>query len=243
MSAIACLAPKLSGPQKEHKNMKIWMLEDDPAQADLLGGWLREAGHDLTQFDRGEKLISALPNGTFDLMILDWELPDSTGIEVLARVRSEISWHVPILFVTQREAESDIVTALSGGADDYMIKQITQAEFLARVNALGRRLANEELEFSVGPYRFMPNSQAIELNGEACDLTAKDFELAWYLFRHVGRLLSREQLLKDVWGVTGLNTRTVDVHVSRVRKRLQITPENGYRIKTIYQHGYRLEEI
>ena len=75
------------------------------------------------------------------------------------------------------------------------------------------------------------------------ELTAKDFDLAWYLFRNVGRLLSREQLLRDVWNVSGLNTRTVDVHMSRIRKRLQITPDSGFRIKTIYQHGYRLEEV
>ena len=81
------------------------------------------------------------------------------------------------------------------------------------------------------------------LDGDACDLTAKDFELAWYMFRNKDRLLSRDQLLRDVWGVTGLNTRTVDVHISRIRKRLDISPERGYRIKTIYQHGYRLEEI
>ncbi len=124
-----------------------------------------------------------------------------------------------------------------------MVKQISQPEFIARVHALGRRLANEELDFTIGPYTFRPQSQDVLLDGERCDLTAKDFELAWYLFRHIGRLLSREQLLKDVWGVSGLNTRTVDVHVSRIRKRLAISPERGYRIKTIYQHGYRLEEV
>ena len=223
--------------------MNIWLLEDDPAQANMLTGWLENAGHEVTHFDRGKSIVCRIGKGGFDLIILDWELPDTTGIEVLASIRSRVSWHVPVLFVTQREAETDIVSALANGADDYMVKQISEPEFLARVDALGRRLASEELDFEIGPYLFKPQSQTASLNGEPCELTAKDFDLAWYMFRHIGRLLSREQLLRDVWGVSGLNTRTVDVHVSRIRKRMSIAPENGYRIKTIYQHGYRLEEL
>ena len=225
--------------------MDIWLLEDDPAQAQMLIGWLQDAGHSITHFPRGTEIIEALAAspGHFDLIILDWELPDTTGMAVLSEIRSKVSWHVPVLFVTQREAETDIVSALASGADDYMVKQISQAEFIARVDALGRRLANQELDFDIGPYNFKPQSQTVLLNGQPCDLTAKDFDLAWYMFRHQGRLLSREQLLRDVWGVSGLNTRTVDVHVSRIRKRLNIVPEQGFRIKTIYQHGYRLEQL
>lgn len=114
---------------------------------------------------------------------------------------------------------------------------------MARVTALGRRLANEALEFSAGPYRFSPDTKTITRDNETVELTAKDFELAQHLFRNVGRLLSREQLLRDVWNVEGINTRTVDVHMSRIRRRMQINPESGYRIKTIYQHGYRLEKL
>ena len=239
----APIAEDVSWGPGHFQTMKIWLLEDDPAQTQMLLGWLRDAGHEVKEFDRGQALIDALPGGEFELLILDWELPDTTGIEVLNAVRSTISWHVPILFVTQRESEMDIVHALSNGADDYMVKQISQGEFLARVDALGRRLANEELNFEIGPYVFKPQSQMVTLDGEPCELTAKDFDLAWYMFRHKGRLLSRDQLLRDVWGVSGLNTRTVDVHVSRIRKRLNITPERGFRIKTIYQHGYRLEEL
>ena len=223
--------------------MQITLLEDDPAQAQMLIGWLDSAGHSVSHFDQGSSLLDALPRGGFDLLILDWELPDTTGIDVLQTVRDEVKWHVPVLFVTQRDAEADIVKALSSGADDYMVKQISQGEFLARVSALGRRLAAEELEFSVGPFRFYLESRSVTRDDEPVELTAKDFELACYLFRNVGRLLSREQLLRDVWDVSGLNTRTVDVHMSRIRKRLQITPESGYRIKTIYQHGYRLEPV
>jgi DNA-binding response OmpR family regulator len=223
--------------------MRIWLLEDDPAQAAMAKGWLEDAGYEVCHFDTGSGLVDSLENGRFDLLILDWELPDGSGIDVLKQVRDRVRWHVPILFVTQRDAESDIVAALEAGADDYMVKTISRAEFLARVTALGRRLANEQLEFSVGPYSFYPETRSVTRHDEAVDLTAKDYALAQYLFRNVGRLLSREQLLRDVWNVSGINTRTVDVHMSRIRKQLHISPESGFRIKTIYQHGYRLETL
>jgi len=223
--------------------MRITLLEDDPAQATMVKAWLEGAGHDVQHFDRGGDLIASFADGRFDLLILDWEVPDLSGVEVLQHAREQIHWHVPILFVTQRDAENDIVRALGAGADDYMVKNISQAELLARVSALGRRLASETLEFSVGPYRFFPDLNEVTVNGDSINLTAKDFELAQYLFHNVGRLLSREQLLRDVWKISGVNTRTVDVHMSRIRKQLRITPESGYRIKTIYQHGYRLEAV
>lgn len=223
--------------------MRVTLLEDDPTQAAMLVGWLKEAGHDVSHYASGEELKPALAEGRFDLLILDWELPDTTGIDMLEQIRSQVTWHVPILFVTARDSEADIVHALRSGADDYMVKQIAKAEFLARVSALSRRLGSEELDFEVGCYRFVPQSKNAFVNGEKADLTAKDFDLAWYLFRNVGALLSREQLMREVWNVSGLKTRTVDVHISRIRKRLNINPESGYRIKTIYQHGYRLEEV
>ena len=223
--------------------MRISLLEDDAAQAAMVTNWLVNAGHEVKHFDTGEQFVDSLNDDRVDLMILDWELPDITGVEVLQQAREQIHWHVPILFVTQRDAEADIVRALGLGADDYMVKNISEGEFLARVSALGRRLATEELEFSAGPYIFFPATQRVTVNKEDVKLTAKDFDLAHYLFKNVGRLLSREQLLHDVWNVTGVNTRTVDVHMSRVRKQLRISPESGFRIKTIYQYGYRLEQV
>lgn len=223
--------------------MKIWLLEDDAAQARLLLSWLQDAGHDASHFDNTAELLEALRRDQPELFVLDWELPQSSGIETLQRIRDKLTWHVPVLFVTQRDSEADIVLALSSGADDYMVKQISQGEFLARVDALGRRLGNTSLELEVGPYRFQPDTHAIYRDGEAVSLTVKDFELAHYLFRNVGRLLSREELLKEIWGVSGVNTRTVDMHMSRVRKSLDIRPESGFRIKTVYRHGYRLEQV
>ncbi|MEM7216936.1 MAG: response regulator transcription factor [Pseudomonadota bacterium] len=223
--------------------MKIILLEDDQAQADMLCDWLEAEGHHCEHALTGADFVARLKQADFDLLVLDWELPDMTGIDVLKLVRSTVNWHVPILFVTQRDAESDIVEALSCGADDYMVKRASKAEFLARVTALSRRLGSAELEVSFGPFTFNLENKTVMRCGEEIRLTAREFEVAHYLFQRMGRLVSREQLLRDVWRVTGVNTRTVDVHVSRVRKRLGITPEGGFRIKTVYQHGYRLEQI
>ncbi|MEM1229174.1 MAG: response regulator transcription factor [Pseudomonadota bacterium] len=223
--------------------MDILLLEDDPAQAAMVIGWLEADGHRVRHWERGEGLLEAARKASdYDLIVLDWEVPDRSGIEVLAELRADLTWHVPILFVTQRDAEADIVAALDTGADDYMVKRASEVELLARVRALGRRLGGDELNLTVGPYRFMPQSRLAYFGDEEIKLTAKEFDLALYMFRNLGKLLAREQILKDVWKVSGLNTRTVDMHVSRVKKRLNIKPEHGYRVKTIYQHGYRLEE-
>lgn len=223
--------------------MKIWLLEDDPAQAELLQSWLQEHGHLVAHFSRTAELQEHLRRDQPDLLVLDWELPDGSGINVVRGIRDKLTRHVPVLFVTQRDNETDIVEALSSGADDYMVKQISRDEFLARVQALGRRLGNQNLEVEIAQYRFIPPTHTALMDGQPVALTTKDFELAHYVFRNVGRLLSREELLSEVWGVSGVHTRTVDMHMSRIRKALDIRPERGFRIRTIYRHGYRLEQL
>ena len=190
--------------------------------------------------------MSLLRRETFDLLVLDWEVPDMTGFAILEELRASGN-RVPVLFATQRDDETSIVGALSHGADDYMVKPVRQAELLARINALGRRSGvSEEGDagaFSLGCWDIDREKRQILVEGEAAKLTDKDFDLACYLFMNVGKLLSRAHLLEKVWGImTPIESRTVDVHISRIRRSLQIRPERGYRIKTVYQHGYRLEE-
>jgi len=102
----------------------------------------------------GEEFLKRIDRADYDLLVLDWELPDTTGVEILRIIRSTVNWHVPVLFVTQRDAEDDIVEALSSGADDYMVKRASKAEFLARISALSRRLGSAELEAEFGQYLF-----------------------------------------------------------------------------------------
>lgn len=226
--------------------MRIGLLEDDMAQADLVSMWLTDANHRVHHFDSGRRFLDSVNRETFDLLILDWNVPDLSGPEVLARIREQEKSPLPVIFMTSRDRDEDIVFALKNGADDYMTKPVKRAEVLARIEAVARRVypseRKEVLEFA--PFTIDTRNQVIRRHGEPVQLTQKEYELATFLFMNRGRLLSRGYLLENVWGTRpDLNTRTVDTHVSRVRSRLRLSPSNGWRLKSIYQHGYRLEEI
>ncbi len=227
--------------------MRIALLEDDPAQTELIQSWMSEAGHNCHAFSNGKAYREALSDETFDTLIVDWNLPDCTGIEIVQWVRSNVDWHIPVLFITSRDQEEDVVTALEAGADDYMTKPAKQRETMARIAALERRAVTtdetgERHEYP--PFVIDMAQRQIVADGKPVDLTNKEFELAIVLFRNVGRLLSRSYLLEKVWGTKAdLTTRTVDTHVSRVRIKLGIRPESGWRLNAVYHHGYRLEHI
>lgn len=227
--------------------MKIALLEDELSQAETVVELLRGHGHECEHFATGKSFLYAVLHNSYDLLILDWQLPDIEGTEVLRQIRSEMNWRIPVLFLTQRDSEADIVTALDSGADDYLVKPARPGELAARVNALSRRVGGEQSEqedFEIGPYLINLGKRTITSSGEDVSLTDKDFDLAVFMFQNIGRLLSRDFLLERVWGISSnINTRTVDTHVSRLRRKLNIKPENGFRIKTIYQHGYRLERV
>lgn len=226
--------------------MNIGLLEDDRLQAELVCGWLQAAGHTVAHQTLGRDFIAACNNEAFDIAILDWELPDQTGIDVLLSLRSKHQNTVPVLFATQRDAEQDIVTALNAGADDYLVKPLRHRELMARLEAMKRRagiIAPEDV-ITLGAIQIDTHDKSIVVDGKPVKVTQKDYDLAVFLCSNMGKVLSRDHLLKMVWGVdSSLNTRTVDVHISRLRRMLNITPDRGYCIKTIYQHGYRLEKV
>ena len=225
--------------------MFIALLEDDPDQSVLLQAWLAEAGHKCSVFSSGKEITKSLIRDSYDVLILDWLVPDMNGLEVLQWVRENVQWHIPVLFITQRDAEEDVVEALQFGADDYMSKPVKKAEMLARIQSITRRsqttTQNEDtLEFL--PYKLTPSTSSVKLNNEAIEVTQKEFELLLFMFKNVGRILSRGYILESVWGQSAdLNTRTVDTHVSKLRRKLAINADNGWQLSSIYQHGYRLE--
>jgi two-component system, OmpR family, response regulator RegX3 len=228
--------------------MRIALLEDEQDQADLLCAWLSAAGHSCHAYMLGKDLVREAQRETFDLFLLDWEVPGISGAEVLVWIRANIDEAVPVLFVTARQREEDIVHALTNGADDYMIKPLGKLELLARIDALGRRarpsqrMNDDVLEF--GQLSVDCRNRLVKLGGVQVAMTQKDYELALFLLRNVGRLLSRGYILEAVWGQSAeINTRTVDTHISRIRGKLQLTPENGWRLSAVYQHGYRLERV
>jgi len=226
--------------------MKIALLEDDPLQAELVKNWLEEAGYAVTHRADGKSFLKTFKTDIFDLAILDWELPEQTGIDVLRQLRIIQKQSLPVFFATQRDSEEDIVNALNTGADDYLIKPLRKAELLARIGAVRRRAGIESPEdhLTLGDIDIDIQKHEIRISGEVVKVTPKDFGIAVEFFKNQGQVLSREYLLKRVWGVDAeINTRTVDMHVSRVRRSLKISPDMGYRITTIFQHGYRLEKV
>lgn len=226
--------------------MRIALLEDDQDQSDLIQAWLQAAGHSCHSYVLGKDLVRAAQRETFDMFLLDWEVPGMSGAQVLDWIRANLVEPVPVLFVTARQREEDIVHALSNGADDYMVKPLGKLELLARIGALARRVrpGQEPEVLEYGRLRLDSRSRQATLDGVRVAMTQKDYELAMFLLRNLGRLLSRGHILEAVWGQSAeLNTRTVDTHVSRIRGKLQLTPENGWRLCAVYQHGYRLERV
>ena len=227
--------------------MRVALVEDDTHVGQLLCLWLKEAGHSSLHYLSGKPFLQDIAHESFDLVILDWMLPDTSGDQILAWVRENVDWPIPVIFVTARDSEEDIVQGLNLGADDYLTKPVRRNEFLARLNAVMRRtaptLAKGEM-LDMPPFRIDTVARRIARDGQYVELTQKEYELALFLFRNAGRLLSRRHLLESVWGhQSDLNTRTVDTHVSRLRTKLALLPEQGWRLSAVYNHGYRLERL
>ncbi len=224
----------------------VGLLEDDPDQTALLQHWLEGAGYACRTFPAATDFRRRLGAESVDALILDWNLPDDDGLNVLRWLRDAGHARLPVLFLTARDEESDIVSGLSEGADDYLVKPPRQGELLARVGALLRRvgLGDEQLPIDgVDPYLIEPSRRRVSLRGEDIPLTDREFELAQFLFRRRGRVVSRDTLLRQVWKIhNAVPTRTVDTHISRLRKKLELGGEHGWRLSAVYQHGYRLEQ-
>ena len=226
--------------------MRLAILEDDPVQSEALQGWLREAGHDVHAFSNSRDFVRMAGRESFDLCLLDWKLPDMSGQEVLRWLRQDRHNDVPVIFVTARDAEEDIVEGLGNGADDYLIKPLRRMELLSRIEAIMRRVRPSDADrvLEVAPYSFDVATRQARMDGEPVELTEKEFDLAVFLFRNLGRLLSRGHMLEAVWGRNpNLATRTVDTHISRVRSKLGLRPDSGYRLSPTYNYGYRLERV
>jgi len=226
--------------------MRIGLLEDEAALAEQVRDLLEQRDHLVHHYQTGKALIAALKRETFDLLILDWNLPDITGLDVLSWLSANMEDTPPVLFLTSRGEEADIVRALDMGADDYVVKPIQAEVLMARTNALLRRrhpVRREQIE-TYGAYRFDTQSLGIAIDGAPVVVTHKEFSLALVLFQNLDRALSRAYLLERVWGRNpDLLTRTLDSHISRIRLKLALRPERGYRLAPVYSYGYRLDDL
>jgi len=227
--------------------LRVAILEDDPDQAELVKLWLVNAEHSVDCFADAASFLRAVRRDSFDLYVLDWMLPDLSGIEVLKKLRKSMDDYTSVVIVTARDEERSIVRGLEAGADDYLVKPVRQAEMVARVAAVLRRAAGskpEEEALDVAPYSLSVSGKTVNLGDEKISLTNREFELAMFLFRNAGKMISRNHMLESIWGIENksVSTRTVDTHVSRLRKKLKLKEENGWVLSSIYQHGYRLEK-
>lgn len=228
--------------------MRVAILEDDPDQAELVKQWLVNAEHTVDWYGDAASFLRAVRRDSFDLYVLDWMLPDLSGIEVLKRLRNSMDDYTSTVIVTAKDEEQSIVRGLESGADDYLVKPVRQAELVARVAAVLRRAAGnkpEEEALDVAPYTISLKNNTVSLNGEKINLTNREFELALFFFRHAGKMVSRNHMLESIWGIDNksISTRTVDTHVSRLRKKLRLNESNRWVLSAIYQHGYRLERL
>ena len=226
--------------------MHIAVLEDNLDQATLVKMWLSSHHHSCELFHNGHDFLERLLSGGVDMAVIDWELPDINGDEVLIQLRTNFNSTIPVIFTTLHDKEEDIVKILLLGADDYMVKPIKYQEMLVRIDLLGRRYGDASMQSKLvcTPYSIDLRNKKV-FSGEAeIVVSRKQFELAKYFFCNINRLLSRDEILDNVWHTnTQITTRTVDTHVSSLRKKLNICSKNGWNLNSVYSYGYRLEKV
>ncbi|MFB9867011.1 response regulator transcription factor [Vreelandella sulfidaeris] len=225
--------------------MHIGVLEDDLDQQAFIELCLTSAGHRVALFTRASELRRATQQHMFDFFIIDWRLPDSCGMDVVSHLRQNDGWQGPILFITASQGEDDVVTALEQGADDFLAKPLRPKELIARVSALGRRSGYDiarPAQSCPDLFTLHTEEHYISVAGKAVDLTEREYQLAALFLSKIGELITRAHLLELVWGIKGdVSTRTVDTHVSRLRRKLELDGRHGLRLRSVYQAGYRME--
>jgi len=225
---------------------KLLLVEDDGALAELLEYRFLQAGYRVRMTGDGDEALEMALEDAPDVVILDWMIEGTSGIEVLRRLRrGKGTEHVPIIMLTAREAEDDRIRGLDTGADDYITKPFSPRELLARVSAVLRRvrpaLAGEAIE--VGDLRLDPVAHRVERGGQALKLGPTEYRLLVFFMEHPRRVFSRAQLLDAVWGNgSEVEERTVDVHIRRLRKAIEGGAARDP-IRTVRSAGYALEPV
>jgi two-component system, OmpR family, response regulator RegX3 len=226
--------------------MKALIVEDEPALAESVKYSLEREGFGVDVAPDGEKALDRFRAGQPDVVVLDLMLPRLSGLDVCRIIRSESS--VPIVIVTAKDAESDKVAGLELGADDYVTKPFSMRELVSRVRALLRRagMASQPEPVEVlrgGPVELDVGRHETRVRGEQIPLPPKEFELLEAFLRRKGRLLTRDFLIEEVWGADYYgDTRTLDVHVKRLRQKVEDDPRKPIHLVTVRGLGYRFVE-
>jgi DNA-binding response OmpR family regulator len=227
--------------------MRLAILDEDRAFCAHVSNLMLKAGHLTLAFRNGKSMLQELRHDSFDLVLLDWSLRDTSGNEVLGWVREHLDPSPPVILITARVGENDIVAGLMAGADDYITKPIQDNVLKARVEAVLRRVYGRSGKRSTevyGEHAFDVPQRKLTISGNLIVTTAKEFTLALLLFRNLARPLSRKYIMESVWGHgPDMMSRTLDAHISQIRGRLGLQPENGLRLSSVYSFGYRLEQV
>ncbi|WP_163399086.1 response regulator transcription factor [Flavobacterium fluviatile] len=223
--------------------MKLLIVEDEPNLLSILRKGFAENNNDVSVALDGTTALEMIHNYTFDVVILDVMLPDINGIEICRRLRAAKNF-VPILLLTALGTSENIVTGLNAGADDYLVKPFKFGELDARVNALNRRanLETEKLDsIIIGDLEINTNAKTVKREGEPIILTAKEFKLLYYLAKNTGKIVSRDQILDNVWDINfDMNTNVVDVYINYLRKKID-KPFTTKLIHTMKGLGYVIQ--
>jgi len=223
---------------------KILIVEDEAGLVKALQDRLRKEGYTVSSARDGAAGLELAAGENFDLIILDLMLPKQSGLTVCQKLRQS-GWTAPILMLTARRQTMDKVVGLRTGADDYLTKPFQMAELLARIDALLRRAGNQAAPAPLARYQFGPlridiRSTEVSRDGQVVNLSAREFQLLRYFVEHRGATLSREELLREVWGYDALpSTRTVDVHVAWLRQKIEADAKNPRLILTVVGLGYK----
>ena len=223
--------------------MKLLIVEDEPNLLSILRKGFAENNNEVSVALDGKTALEMIENYTFDVVILDVMLPDINGIEICRRLRAAKNF-VPVLLLTALGTSENIVTGLNAGADDYLVKPFKFGELDARVNALNRR-ANQETEKAesivISDLEIDSKAKTVKRNGESIVLTAKEFKLLYYLAKNSGRIVSRDQILDNVWDINfDMNTNVVDVYINYLRKKID-KPFTTKLIHTMKGLGYVIQ--
>jgi two-component system response regulator RegX3 len=224
---------------------KILIVEDETSFSEALAFLLGKEGFDVSIAETGRSALELFKSQTFDLILLDLMIPEVSGIEVCRSIRTTSA--VPIIMLTAKDSEIDKVVGLELGADDYVTKPYSSRELVARIKAVLRRGVAEESHSEAGIHtaaniRMDIERHQVTVNGLLVPLPLKEFELLEFLMRNAGRVMTRAQLIDRVWGGDYYgDTKTLDVHIKRLRSKIEVDPANPLLIQTIRGLGYKFE--
>lgn len=220
----------------------IGVIEDDKVQAALLDAMLAHAQFTPLVYSSCQEFRRRNGISVVDLLLLDWNLPEETGLDFLKALRASDQPALPVILVTANQREAQIVEGLNAGSDDYIVKPVRSAELVARIESALRRChpphAAREMH---GPFTFISEQRRLLFNDRLLKTTPREFDLMLFLFRRPGKVIAREALLAQVWKKSAnVSTRSIDTYISRLRRNFGLDGSSGWQLEGVYQRGYCL---